>query len=514
MILPLKIAVSLLLICSVWILNAGASTKRVPARFPTIQQAISAAVSGDVILVAPGIYTENINFLGKSITVMSKKGARKTVIDGKQLGPVVSFTSGEGTSAVLQGFTIRNGLGTGAGLANHAGGGIRITGASPTVMNCIITHNHGGEGVGIYILDGSPTIQGNTISENIPDGSGDHGGGGIFVQSSGQLAPQAPISAPNIVGNTITGNLHFQGGGIESTGSDPIIIGNTISDNQASFGPGIDVEGGSVLIQNNIIDGNTINTSGSGGFGAGIALHEGARGQILDNKITNNAAAREAFGAGVCGFGCGDITIMNNTVIGNRSDREGGGIEVDTTLGTAVIAQNLIVGNMANMRDAGLQGGGGGGIFLSIRAAVIINNTVAGNQAMGGSAIYAVFIDQFLMENNILIGKGSDSTLYCSGFSTPINPSVVRFNDVFSAAGSLYAGQLSDQTGVNGNISGDPGFMDPANGDYHLAKGSPCVDAGDDSAMDLPAIDLDGKPRIHDGNGDGIAHVDLGAYEQ
>ncbi len=66
---------------------------------------------------------------------------------------------------------------------------------------------------------------------------------------------------------------------------------------------------------------------------------------------------------------------------------------------------------------------------------------------------------------------------------------------------------------MNGNISRDPGFLDPVNGNYGLANGSPCVGAGDDSAMDLPATDLDGKPRIN-ADGDGVEHVGLCAYEQ
>jgi PKD repeat protein len=53
----------------------------------------------------------------------------------------------------------------------------------------------------------------------------------------------------------------------------------------------------------------------------------------------------------------------------------------------------------------------------------------------------------------------------------------------------------------------DPLFVNAANGDYHLQEGSPCINAGNNSAPEIPAADKDGNPRIV-----GTA-VDIGAYE-
>jgi hypothetical protein len=63
------------------------------------------------------------------------------------------------------------------------------------------------------------------------------------------------------------------------------------------------------------------------------------------------------------------------------------------------------------------------------------------------------------------------------------------------------------------NISGDPLFVDPGLGDFHLQMLSPCIDSGDNSAPGLPAFDLDGNSRIFDGDGDSIPIVDMGPYE-
>src|SRR6185437_16304236 len=73
--------------------------------YTTIQSGIDAAQNGDTVLVAPGTYTENINFNGKAITVTSSGGAANTIIDGGNIAPVAIFTSAEGAKSVLNGFT-------------------------------------------------------------------------------------------------------------------------------------------------------------------------------------------------------------------------------------------------------------------------------------------------------------------------------------------------------------------------------------------------------------------------
>ena len=91
---------------------------------------------------------------------------------------------------------------------------------------------------------------------------------------------------------------------------------------------------------------------------------------------------------------------------------------------------------------------------------------------------------------------------------------ILASNDMFRAdVGSLYAGTCADQTGLNGNISADPLFVDAANGDYRVRMTSPVIDAGNDAVPQIPPVDLAGGSRIVDGNGDGVEHVDMGALE-
>ena len=100
-----------------------ANVLNVPSeQYPSIQQAINLALSGDTIIVAPGRYFENINFLGKAITVRSSDPndpniVAATIIDGNRpadvnFASVVTFKNGETSNSVLEGFTITGGTGS------------------------------------------------------------------------------------------------------------------------------------------------------------------------------------------------------------------------------------------------------------------------------------------------------------------------------------------------------------------------------------------------------------------
>src|SRR5262245_6192114 len=109
-------AAALALLLPVLASSARASTLHVPADYPTIQAAIDIAIDGDLVLVGPGTYPEHLDFKGKAIVVQSTDGASATTIAGDYLKtepPLVAFTSGEGPSSILEGFTITNGDGRG-----------------------------------------------------------------------------------------------------------------------------------------------------------------------------------------------------------------------------------------------------------------------------------------------------------------------------------------------------------------------------------------------------------------
>jgi hypothetical protein len=68
---------------------------------------------------------------------------------------------------------------------------------------------------------------------------------------------------------------------------------------------------------------------------------------------------------------------------------------------------------------------------------------------------------------------------------------------------------------LEGNIDEDPMFDQGGEYPFALSPGSPCIDAGvpDSIGQNFPFWDLIGNYRLWDGDGDGVARVDMGAYE-
>jgi nitrous oxidase accessory protein NosD len=296
-----------------------------------------------------------------------------------------------------------------------------------------------------------------------------------------------------------------EGGGILiQRSSSPKITNNIITNNHACNGAGIAIFSGSPLIQLNTITGNINDVCDIGGGGGGIYIVGAGSPEILDNEISDNV---NAAGGGIFMFGGKTTPIIKRNVIkGNRvpvpghGGGEGGGIYMVNEV-EALIVQNLITGNQAVT---------GGGIYSSVGKSVLINNTIADNEGpINGSGILAFGSSGFQLTNNIIVAKPGQSALYCNSIGVP----VTRFNNIFSASGPAYDGACSDRTRMDGNISADPQFIAPTQGDYHLHQVSPSIDAGDNQAPNLPDMDLDGNPRILDGDGDRTATIDMGVDE-
>jgi predicted outer membrane repeat protein len=113
----------------------------VPADYVRIQEAIDAAVDGDEILVAPGVYSELINLRGKRLHLLGSAGPEETIIDGAGLdGSIITCTSGETEETVIEGFTLANGIGRSwLGGDDRAGGAIDAWSGSPSFVSCVFT---------------------------------------------------------------------------------------------------------------------------------------------------------------------------------------------------------------------------------------------------------------------------------------------------------------------------------------------------------------------------------------
>jgi len=305
------------------------ATIYVPGDYPTIQDAIWAASDGDLVQVGYDVYVENINFLGKAITVKGMElFGMAPVIDGNQAGSVVTFAGWETEDSVLEGFTIRNGSGNikyGRGLTY--GGGIDCDVSSPTIKDCTITENFCDcNGSAIYSTEGSPTIRNCTISGNYMATT-------VFL--SGDFA---------MVENcTITNNdeQYAIGGGIYSAGDSQTIRNCTISGNVRDWGGGIVCRGADLRITNCIITGNLAHV------GAGLHVF-GESVTITNCTISENSASLQP-GSVRGGLSCesGYVTILNSIFWGNTDST--GGISELAVKGYVQVSYSDIRGGEASV---------------------------------------------------------------------------------------------------------------------------------------------------------------------
>lgn len=299
--------VTLLVLFCFITLYVSATQIIIPIDIPTIQAGINQAVVGDTVLVLPGTYLENINFNGKNITVTSlflssqdPVFIEETIIDGNANSSVVKFNSLEDSTAVLCGFTITNGL-------NYRGGGIFCSGASPTMMNLIVSDNdlsgtESSYGGGIYCNDSSARLLDLVVTENSIIGGTRIYGAGIFLDDS-------PAYLSNIVisNNSANGASWNIGGGIYIDDSAAIldrllIINNSVTNGNWCRGAGASIRNCSptlnhVTISDNYAeDGEIVNT---GSVDCGSDGHP-----VFNNSIIWHNAPSEIIGIPVTNYSC------------------------------------------------------------------------------------------------------------------------------------------------------------------------------------------------------------------
>ena len=160
--------------------------------FTTIQEGINAAIDADTILVYPGTYFENVDFLSKSIilgslylTTGNEDYVSQTVINGNQSGSCVEVRDCIEEFTTISGFTIENGSGNAysSSFLSKVGGGIYVFDSILSVIHCKLLNNIAEHGGGIIIVNSYATLSGTIIKHNRAYSSG----GGITLAVNSEI---------------------------------------------------------------------------------------------------------------------------------------------------------------------------------------------------------------------------------------------------------------------------------------------------------------------------------------
>ncbi|MHC4144812.1 MAG: M56 family metallopeptidase, partial [Planctomycetota bacterium] len=234
---------------------------------------------------------------------------------------------------------------------------------------------------------------------------------------------------------------------------------------------------------------------GNSGEHCGGMFNRNCTSLVTDCTFTGNSTQLD--GGGMNNDSNGNPIVTNCTFTGN-SAKDGGGMfnfpDSSPTLTNCVFNENS-----ANDR--------GGGIYNWVNSnPTIVNCIFSGNSATEGGAIYIVTNSSSTITNCILWGNTATSGPQLALYE---NSSVaIDYCDLQGGLTRIDVDPSSFVTWGPGNTDADPLFVDAANADYHLQAGSPCIDAGDNSAIPQSVVeDIDGNPRIINGI------VDMGAYE-
>jgi len=298
-------------------------------------------------------------------------------------------------------------------------------------------------------------------------------------------------------------NLNFNGKKVHLKGVDYHSGGLTrpVIDCQSSgrafyFGSGETSD--SVIDNFTIKNGKKDGASYPDNAGGAILCENSSRPSITNCTFSGNSAADRG-GAIYCFSTINGPSITNCTFSGNSAD-DGGAIYYGNS-GSPSITNCLFSGNSANSR--------GGAIFCVSSHPYITNCTFSGNSADDGGAIYC-FSSSPSLNNCILWGNSASSSgneIYVANTSSDC----ILYNCCVDNTG--YGG-ITSNIGENNCIHDDPLFVDPGNGNYRLQATSPCIEKGSNNFVPAGVTtDLDGNPRIVDGDGNFVPIVDIGAYE-
>jgi hypothetical protein len=250
--------------------------------------------------------------------------------------------------------------------------------------------------------------------------------------------------------------------------------------------------------------------SGAGSLGISLVSTPGAT--IEDVQLSANS-----------GINIGSTDASAENLIRRARITAIGGAGVSASRGTSTLESSLV--RMLSASDLGVSVGNSN--FAAIAFDLEVRNTtiIGPGTGVGGTGAIVGATNSAGVQLPSLVLRDS----IVSGFATPLRctdqsaappgdddfPTLTTdYSDYPSAGLDIQAGCLPTFTESN-HLTADPMFVNPAS-DFHLQMSSPLIDAGTPGPLggSESPTDLDGNPRLVDGNGDNMARRDLGAFER
>jgi hypothetical protein len=368
---------------------------------------------------------------------------------------------------------------------SKGGGGGAIAEIAVTIVGGIFQNNSCAPCGGAGVAAGNVlVVTGTQFLNNTSESGGAAARVGITATISGALFQDNHCTTANCLG----GALFIQQA---LTLKDTVFLSNT-----ANGEGGAAAVTGDTTVAGGLFQGNQCTLTGCSGGALMVTGHVALNGtQFISN--TSNATSGAVYAGGA--------TVTRGRFIGNRcieTECVGGAIFV---WGSVIVDGTQFIGNSADY---------GGALFHSLANAQIVNALFVGNTAiqMGGAMMLASFQHAEVIHTTITsptLGSGaaiairsSDGpsligtveitdtiiTSYTVGVS--VTWGIVREgHNLFFGVGSNLMGPI---TSTGGSLTGDPDFVNPDGGDYHLGSDSLAIDNGI-YAIDAP--DFEGDPR-------------------